>query len=115
MKSVLLDSNVLIALLDPDDSLHFEAEKVYSQISPSFAQIIPDVAVNEALTVFARRSEERRQKTFATLLKNFQDDFPKEKFVWLSPEIPRLYSQIIEMMEVMMADSTSTIVFSSSG
>jgi len=98
MNAVLLDSNLLIALIDERDSLHAQTKKAYSQVSPSLEQIIPDVVSNEALTAFARRSEELRQNTFASLSKRFQDSYPREKFVWLSPEVPRLYSQIVEMM-----------------
>lgn len=98
MKDVLLDSNVVVALLDPRDSLHLRAKETQSHLPESDIQIVSDIAAGEVLSVLARRCEERKQDTFVALASQFRSDFPKDRLVWIAPEIPRLYPSIIELM-----------------
>lgn len=62
-KVAVLDTNFLVALIDEKDSLHKKSLEVKDYlIREDFRQIIFDFIIAEALSVIARRTEERYKK-----------------------------------------------------
>lgn len=99
MKAVL-DSNFIVALLDTNDVWHKQAEEIDIAMHESITRIFLDVALIESVTVFARRSSERKQiSSFPLLASLLTAVVPNEKIVWLCPDIPNKYESTIELMQ----------------
>lgn len=72
---ILLDSNIVIALLDARDVFHAAANRMMNQIVDDTHEIfISDVLVNEVLSVLAKRCEEQKRA----------HDFPKYADIFFS-------------------------------
>jgi predicted nucleic acid-binding protein len=100
MKSIVVDTSFLVALVDQKDSLHRTARAVDQSLPSEIVRVFPDIVVMEALSVLARRTEERKQKSrpFPEILDNIRKIIPDESITWLSPDIPLIYSKFIEML-----------------
>jgi len=62
-KKAVIDTNFLVVLLDEKDSLHKKAIEVKDYlVKENFSQVIFDFIIAEALSVIARRTEERYKK-----------------------------------------------------
>jgi predicted nucleic acid-binding protein len=95
----LVDSNYIIALVDKSDSLHYNAVQLESELS-RFDRIVPDILLIEAVSVLARRFEEKRKsEQFSEILASLNSLFPPDELLWLSPMIPRQYRPCLAMMD----------------
>ncbi|MEK7249469.1 MAG: type II toxin-antitoxin system VapC family toxin [Bacteroidota bacterium] len=98
MNAPFIDSNYIVALVDEDDSLHHQAVSLELHLS-RFDQIVPDVSLIEAVSVLARRSEEKRKtERFPAILETLNSLFPVAEILWLSPSVPRYYRDCFQMM-----------------
>jgi len=99
MSAVVIDSNFLVAAIDPKDNWHAKAQEIDSSIPASVIRIFSDIVVIESINVLARRSEERKQKkSFLSLASSLQSIIPQDKITWLTPLIPERYLSIFEMI-----------------
>jgi len=99
-KQVVIDTNVLVALVDACDTLHTHAQALgEALVARESLLVYYDVIINEAISVLARRAQEqRRTHQFTDLLDGLLHQVPTEVIVWLSSETPRLYSQVIDLV-----------------
>jgi predicted nucleic acid-binding protein len=99
-KQVVIDTNVLVALVDAHDALHAQAQALCEALVAHEGLLVYyDVVMNEAISVLARRAhEQRRTRQFTALLDALLRQVPAEVIVWLSSETPRLYSQVIDLV-----------------
>ncbi len=78
---VVVDSNVLVALVDNRDKWHLKTKEIYSALEAKDVGFVYfDCVINEAISVLARRSEEqRRSEEFPILLDELQRQVPTGK------------------------------------
>jgi predicted nucleic acid-binding protein len=105
-KRVLMDTNVLVALLDARDTWHASAQALREALKATAVSLVYcDAVVNETIGVLARRAQEqRRVDQFAGLVEALLHQVPTEAIVWLSSETQRLYDQVIELVRTTSGD-----------
>jgi predicted nucleic acid-binding protein len=99
-KQVLIDTNVLVALVDARDTWHLRAQALREALKVSAVSLVYcDSVVNEAISVLARRAQEqRRLEQFAGLVDALLRQVPTAALVWFSSATQRLYDQVIELV-----------------
>lgn len=105
-KQALLDTNMLVALVDTRDTWHARAQAVREALKTTATSLVYcDVVLNEAISVLARRAQEqRRVDQFAGLVNTLLHEVPSDIIVWLSSETQRLYDQVIELIRSTSGD-----------
>lgn len=95
-----LDANFLIALTDASDLHHARATKLLQQITATEAELfLSDIAVNETLSVLARRHESKKSKTpFKTVVDRFKNAIAKSPILSLYELVPQNYALLMAMM-----------------
>jgi len=75
IKTVVIDANVLLALIDKKDKWHPRASKLAMVLKKNNCQVIYlDCVLNEVISVLGRRLEERQEsQSFRTLLEKLED------------------------------------------
>ena len=97
MNNAVIDSNVLVALIDTRDALHSKASRLLEQ---KHNLVYFDCVLNETLSVFGRRLEEqKRSHEFIELVERMQMRIPETLIVWTSQDVQRLYANIIALMK----------------
>ncbi len=96
----VIDSNVLIALVDGRDKWHKRALALHSALkTEDIALIYFDCVLNETISVLARRAaEQKRLPEFSHLLDELLQKVPEDIVTWISPETQRLYRSIVELV-----------------
>lgn len=101
-REVVLDANVIVALLDAADSLAEEAKTLGEQLRTEGAELVLlDVLVGEAVSVLCRRSRERRKEppdihqALATVRRWDQDGSIR----WMAAEQERRMGAILDVVE----------------
>ena len=96
----IMDSNVLIAHVNPNDSLHKAALALIELAAQAKLEVVYfDCVVAESLSVIARRLEEKkRMNEFGALADRLFEIAPEVDWEWLFPEAPRLFNTVIELM-----------------
>lgn len=105
-KQVLIDTNVLVALVDARDTWHASAQAVREALKTTAVSVVYcDAVLNEAIGVLSRRAQEqRRVAQFAGLVDALLHEVPTEIIAWLSSETQRLYGQVIELVRSSSGD-----------
>jgi predicted nucleic acid-binding protein len=105
-KQVLIDTNVLVALVDTRDTWYASAHALREALKTTAISLVYcDVVLNEAIGVLARRAQEqRRVDQFAGLVNTLLQEVPTDIIVWLSSETQRLYDQVIELVRSTSGD-----------
>ena len=82
-KQVLIDTNVLVALVDARDTWHARAQAVRESLKTTAVSVVYcDAVLNEAIGVLGRRAQEqRRTAEFAGLVDALVHDVPTEIIV----------------------------------
>ncbi len=101
MNSAVVDSNVLIALVDDRDALHVKATALLAQVKRQPIQLVYfDCVLNETWSVLGRRLEEqKRSHGFNEVIERVQTRIPDDLIVWVSSDIQRLYAEIIDLIK----------------
>ena len=96
----IVDSNVLIALVSPTDSLHRAAHAlVASALNSEIELLYLDCVVAESLSTVGRRLEEKkRMPEFGAAADALMALAPMHSLVWLFPEVRRLHDPVIALM-----------------
>lgn len=99
-KQAVIDSNVLIAIVDSRDNWHEKAQVLLNSLKAEEVGLIyVDCVLNETISVLARRAEEqKRSEQFSMLLDTLSNQVPVDTITWLSLETQRLYDQVIEQV-----------------
>lgn len=101
MNKAVIDSNVLIAMIDTRDALHIKAGRLIDQmVRQNTAMVYFDCVLNETLSVLGRRLEEqKRSHEFPGLVERVQTLIPDTIIIWVSADIQRFYSKMIALMK----------------
>jgi predicted nucleic acid-binding protein len=97
---IALDTSFLIGLLDPQDIWHDPAVAVKDALQALGAEIsVFDCVLSETLSTLARRIHEQRRTTdLDRLLDHVLAAYSTEDILWISPDIPVLYVEVVELI-----------------
>jgi predicted nucleic acid-binding protein len=102
MPNAIVDTNVLVAMVDGRDNWHIRTENFIEQLEreQNMQLVYFDCVLNETLSVLGRRLEEqKRLHEFIGLVERVQTLIPDTLIVWVSSDIRRLYAEIITLMK----------------
>jgi predicted nucleic acid-binding protein len=97
MTKAILDSSFLVALIDEKDKWRNTAVLIQKALKKKKARLVYlDCAVNEMISVIARRLEEKgRSHEFTSALQKMEQAIPAKRITWMYPEVRRLYPEIL--------------------
>jgi predicted nucleic acid-binding protein len=97
--TVIIDTNVLVALVDARDNWHPRAIALRDALLDASAPLVYfDCVVNEAIGVIGRRAEEqKRSDQFESLLDGLTTLVPEENLTWISAATQRLFQKAVSM------------------
>jgi predicted nucleic acid-binding protein len=97
---VVLDTSVLVALVDTRDKWHSAATAIKDALKAGGVGLVYlDPVIDETISVLARRlQEQRRGEQFEALLGLLEGLAPPERITWVSPMTQRLYLQVIALV-----------------
>jgi len=100
MAEVGIDTSVLIGLLDPKDVWHGPAMALKKALQAHQADVaVFDCVLAEAISTMARRiHEQRRVADLDHLLTYVLADYPREDILWVLPDVPALYTDIVQLV-----------------
>jgi predicted nucleic acid-binding protein len=100
MAEVGIDTSVLIGLLDPKDVWHGPAMALKKALQAHQADVaVFDCVLAEAISTMARRiHEQRRVADLDHLLTYVLADYPREDILWVLPDVPVLYTDIVQLV-----------------
>lgn len=100
MIQVAIDTSMLVGLLDAKDVWHREALSLKNSLIETDAQIVIfDCVIAEAVSVLARRfQEKRRDGEFSNLLTHIHKSYPPSAISWIMRDLPQNYLAILELV-----------------
>jgi len=100
MTRIAIDTSLLIGLLDPKDVWHRQALAVKRELQARGADVaVFDCVLSEAISTLARRThEQRRTADLERLVSCILIDYPTDDILWVLPDVPALYAEIIELV-----------------
>lgn len=99
MSHVLIDSNVLVALLDTSDVWHTKAQEMVDAIPEKTSHLTLDIVIIETLSAIARRLEEKKQvRSFPMIVESFRSRFPVSKITYITPLVPSYFDNVLQIM-----------------
>ena len=98
---VAIDSSVMVGVLNTLDHRHVQAKRLVDDLQLAEANLIYfDCVIAESVSTILRRLHEKQQLTaIQQLLDAVADLFPPEQLTWIMPDTPRLYAQILALIE----------------
>lgn len=99
-KQAVIDSNVLVALVDRQDKWHPQAQELHAALRAEVVDLVYfDCVLNETISVMARRAEEqKRTAQFPSFLSKLLQQVPVDGVTWISANIQRLFGRIVELV-----------------
>ncbi|MEW6096623.1 MAG: type II toxin-antitoxin system VapC family toxin [bacterium] len=96
-----MDTNYVIALVDARDKRAAIAEEISRELKIKKTKAIHlDCVLNEVISVLGKRFvEKKRIEEFVPTLRILERLIPKEKITWVYPEVPRLYNEVLKVVE----------------
>lgn len=100
MTEVGIDTSVLIGLPDPRDVWHSRTVALKQALQAHRADVaVFDCVLAEAISTMARRiHEQQRVADLDRLLARILTDYPVDDVLWVLPDAPVLYTEIIELV-----------------
>lgn len=101
-EAVVVDTNVLVAMVDGRDNWHAKTERLVNRLEgeQNMQLVYFDCVLNETLSVLGRRLEEqKRSHEFIEFVERVQMRIPETLIVWTSQDVQRLYAKIIALMK----------------
>ena len=97
---IVVDSSMLVALLDPRDIWRDQALTLEKALlSAGSTPVYFDCVAAEAISAAARRLREKgRAGEVPALLDRLGVRVPQERLTWILPDVPVLYPQALELM-----------------
>lgn len=101
MTKIILDTNILVALLDKNDVWHAQAVSLRDALIKEKTELIfLDCVAIEAITVLGRRCERNQtQEAFHTLAKQFEDLVNYHEMTWSYLMVKEQYKDILNDMK----------------
>ncbi len=95
-----IDTSVVVGLLDSKDHWHPAATSLQGALTAAGLEpVYFDCALAEAVSTLTRRlREKRREGELPDLLDHLTTTFPGEILTWILPDVPRLYSQVMDLI-----------------
>jgi len=99
-KQVVLDTSILVGLMDSRDVWHPSAVMLRDALkSAQMEMVYFDCVVSEAINVLARRGKERKHfSEFTELLTQVVSQVPEDSIIWISTETRRFYRETISLI-----------------
>lgn len=99
-KQAVIDSNVLVALVDKHDKWHPQAQELRAALQVEVIDLVYfDCVLNETISVMARRGEEqKRTAQFPSFLSDLLQQVPEDEVTWISADTQRLFGRIVELV-----------------
>jgi predicted nucleic acid-binding protein len=96
-----LDTNLVIGMLDEQDAWHTPTRELLAALEAHDLQpVVFDCVLAEAISTLARRIHEKRRTTqLPTLLAQLKAEFPTKSILWLYPDLPNLYDDVVALVE----------------
>jgi predicted nucleic acid-binding protein len=96
---VVLDTNVIVALIDAHDTWHSRAVALRDILEEVGAEVVYfDCVINEAVGVMGRRAEEqKRADQFQRLVERLTDLVPESSVTWIAGAAQRLFREIMNL------------------
>lgn len=103
---VAIDASVLVALLNPNDIWHNQAIDLRGAVqSIGATPVFFDCVVGEAVSTATRRlRDKKRVDEISVLLNRLEAQVTPEMITWTLPHVPRLYSQILQLIRSSLAE-----------
>ncbi|MGQ0604982.1 MAG: hypothetical protein ACT4QE_25160 [Anaerolineales bacterium] len=100
-KTIALDTSFIIGWIDEKDVWRAPTLALQSALeNSSFQPIVFDCVLAEAVSVLARRvHEKRRVASLPELMAQLRAQFPPKLTVWVYPDLPVLYDDVIAVVE----------------
>jgi len=97
---IVIDSSVLVGLLDTNDLWHRQAVALWDAIKAAgHVGLFFDCVAVEAVSAAARRLHEKgRSAEVDALLDRLNAQVPHETITWILPDVPRLYSAALDLI-----------------
>jgi len=97
---IVVDTSVLIGMLNPRDIWHSRAETLLTALRDTgFTLLNFDCAVAEAASTLVRRlHEQKRSAEVPAILDALNAQIPHHVITWTFLDIPRLYPQVLDLM-----------------
>jgi predicted nucleic acid-binding protein len=97
---VAVDSSVLVGLINPRDLWRDQSLALrHALLDAGHELLYFDCVVAEAVSTAARRLyEKKRTSEIEALLDRLNAQITPEDITWISPDTPRLYSQVLALM-----------------
>lgn len=98
---IALDTSFVAGLIDDKDLWHAAAHALRPVIDTAdYQMFVFDCVMTEAVSVLARRTHEKRRTTqLSSLLTYLRTEFPTRSIVWLYPDLPKLYDEVVALVE----------------
>lgn len=102
MMLIGIDTSVLVGLLDNHDIWHTTAVVLQEAMKESGLEpVYFDCVLAESVSTLARRLREKRcEAELSNLLDRLSAEFPVETLTWIMPDVPRLYSEVMELIRL---------------
>lgn len=96
-----LDSSFIIGLLDDQDLWRPQTLQLQTALQTAgFKPVVFDCVLAETVSTLARRThEKRRAVVLPKLLAELKAQFPVKAMIWVYPEVPALYEQVVALVE----------------
>ncbi len=100
MATVVIDTNVLVGLLDAQDKWHDVAVALRDELNKAQVELVYfDCVINETISVLARRTfEQKRPEQLEALLDQLESFIPASDITWASGETRRLYAEVVSLV-----------------
>jgi predicted nucleic acid-binding protein len=98
---IAIDSSVLVGLLVTNDIWYARATELWTAIErDGHTGVVFDCVVAETVSVAVRRLREKGYVTdIPAFLSRLSTEIPREVLTWILPDVPRLYPQVLELIE----------------
>jgi len=98
---IVIDTSVLVGILIPNDHWHQQAVELGKVIQEqAHSPVYLDCVAAEAISVIVRRLEEKGLSgEIDTVFKKWNDRIPSNAISWVFPDVPRLYSETINLIQ----------------
>ncbi|MEM7124805.1 MAG: type II toxin-antitoxin system VapC family toxin [Chloroflexota bacterium] len=97
---IVIDSSVLIGLLNPNDHWHSHTTTFFSAIQATDTELIYlDCVIAESVsTVLRRLTEQGRMDEIEPLFERLDAYAPQSDINWFLPQVPAFYTDILTLM-----------------